>query len=78
MGLMMQQEDRDMLISMHEICKDMKKALFGNGTPGLVSRMAVQETRMSEHLEGHRQPLRWPFIVSSICAVAALVVAIIK
>lgn len=70
-------DDRDMLIATHEICKDMKKALFGNGQPGLVSRASVLETKMDEHMNGHRQPKSWPVVLSSICSVGALLVAII-
>lgn len=62
-------DDRDMLIRIDENTKALKKAVFGNGTPGLVSRVQTIETSYNEHLKQAVSPRQWPAIVSATIAV---------
>lgn len=81
----MTQEDRDMLIRVHEnvieIKKDMDglaKTLYGNGQPGVVSRLQSLETSHQECLKRQDNPRQWPAVVASIAAVVAVVWGFIK
>ena len=68
----MTQEDRDMLVRIDENTKDLKKAVFGNGVPGLVSRMQAVEVQHDECQKRMAQPKQWPAVVASICAIVAV------
>ena len=69
----MTQEDREMLIRIHENTTDLKKAVFGNGSPGLVSRMRAVEVAHDECQKNRSKTSQWPSVVAAVCAVAAVV-----
>lgn len=60
------QEDRDMLIRIDENTTALKKVVFGNGRPGLASRVQALETAQKVRQQ-------WPAIVAAVCAVVAVV-----
>jgi len=74
----MTQEDRDMLIRIHENVLDLKKVVFGNGVPGLNTRVQALETSHSDCLKRQERPKQWPSIVAACCAIAAVLWGFIK
>ncbi len=65
-------EDRDRLIRIDENVRDLKRVVFGNGVPGLNTRVAQLETSHKECSERMGKPRQWPAIVAAVCAVLAV------
>jgi len=81
----MTQEDRDMLIRIDtnlvhvkEDVRVLNKTMYGNGIPGVVSRLKSVEDAHKDCKERQSKPKQWPSIVAAICAVAAVIWGVYK
>lgn len=71
---MLEREITEKIVEMSTDMKIIKKAVLGNGQPGLVDRMTVAETELKNHLK--EAIPRWPMYITAGCAVVAILVSV--
>lgn len=80
----MTNEDRVMLIETHTMVREQSRqisklfdSIEGNGSPGVKQRLTAVETKQNTCLLETHQPKRWPAVVSSLCALASVAIALV-